>query len=144
MSSARVLPLKLLRAICVNREQSSLRHARSEIFHRQGKHVADATLGADNAWCAGIRLQLAPEAQYLHVDAAVADILMDPRGLKQMFSAQRPLRRIQEGDQQCVFALCQSHRTVVGVGQPSNSRVQEPATETASPVLRTALRQEAP
>jgi hypothetical protein len=41
------------------------------------RKVADAALGPDDARRAGIDLQLAPQPQDLHIDAAVEYILVD-------------------------------------------------------------------
>jgi hypothetical protein len=46
--------------------------------------VADAAFGSDYRSRARVRLQLRRQRQHLHVDAAVADVFADARGLQQL------------------------------------------------------------
>src|SRR5215467_8980277 len=64
--------------------------------HRQaldwnGEYVSDAALGLNDARCARVALQLAAQAQDLHVDAAVEHVFMHAGRLQQVLAAQRPL-----------------------------------------------------
>ena len=56
-------------------------------FDRQSAHVADTALGLDDARCAWIGLELAAQAQDLHVDAAVEHILVHAGRLQQVLAA---------------------------------------------------------
>ena len=66
----------------------------SDSLDRCGEYVADAAFGADDAWCARIALQLAPQSEDLHIDAAVENILVHPSCLQQVLAAQRPLTQL--------------------------------------------------
>ena len=55
-----------------------------EWFDRQRENVADAALGLDHAWRAGIDLQLPPQPQNLDIDASIKNIFVNPRGLQQL------------------------------------------------------------
>lgn len=48
-------------------------------------------------------------SRHLHVDDAVEYVLMDASGLQQLLARERPLRSLDEGNQQRVFALRQRH-----------------------------------
>ena len=58
----------------------------SESFDRKREDVADAALGADDGRCAGIGLQLAAQAQHLHVDTTVEDVFVNARRLQKMLA----------------------------------------------------------
>ena len=60
---------------------------KSERLDRQGKHVADTALGLNDPRRARVGLQLAPQAQDLHVDAAVENVFVDPSCLQQVLAA---------------------------------------------------------
>jgi hypothetical protein len=77
----------------------------SEDLHRSGEHVTRTPLGPDELRRAGIDLQLAAQAQDLHVDAAIEDLLvMEMRGGEQLLAAQHLLRRSEERSQQAELA----------------------------------------
>ena len=105
-------------------------------FDRQGEHVADAALGPDDSGRSRIGLELAPQPQDLHVDAAVEDILVHAGRLQQMLAAERSLRRVEKGDQQGIFALGQRDVGSVGIGQTPGAPVELPAAEPAAAPLR--------
>src|SRR5260370_39244866 len=100
----------------------------SDKLDRKGEHVAYPALGANNPWCARIGLQLAPQSQDLHVDAAVENILVHPSRLQQVLAAERPLRRVEKGDQQSVFPLGQRDLGSARVGETPGAPIELPAT----------------
>jgi len=56
---------------------------RSErLLDRRRKHVADAALGPDEARRAGVGLELAPQAQNLHVDRSIVDVVVEAARLQ--------------------------------------------------------------
>ena len=77
----------------------------SECFDGQRKHVADAAFGQNDARRIWIGLQLAPQAQDLHVDSAIEDIFVDPGRLQKVLAGERSLRSIKKRNQKRVFAL---------------------------------------
>src|SRR5687767_208858 len=82
---------------------------------RDGKRISDAAFGLDHPRHARIALELAPQAQNLHVDAAIEHVLVDARGLQQVLTGERSLRRVEKGKQKREFALGQSHRNAVRI-----------------------------
>ena len=71
----------------------------SKALHRQRKNIADAALGLDHAWRAGVAFKLAPQPQNLHVNASVEDVLVDTRRLQQVLAAKWALWCIEECDE---------------------------------------------
>src|SRR5947209_6103402 len=110
----------------------------SDAFDRQGKHVAEAALGSDDAGRTRIRLELAPQSQDLNIDAAVKNVLVHARGLQQVLAAEGPLGCVEKGGQQSIFAFGQSNFGPVGVGQTPSPPLQLPAAELAPASLRIA------
>jgi len=51
--------------------------ASSDPLYRNGEYISDAALGLDDARCARIALELTPQAENLHIDAAVEDIFVN-------------------------------------------------------------------
>jgi hypothetical protein len=74
----------------------------SECFDGQRKHVADAAFGQDDARAIWIGLQLAPQAQDLHVDTAIEDIFVDPDRLQKVLAGERSLPSIKKRNQACI------------------------------------------
>jgi hypothetical protein len=58
----------------------------SKCFDGQRKYVANAAFGQDDARRVWIGLQLAPQAQDLHVDAAIEDIFVDAGRLQKVLA----------------------------------------------------------
>ena len=79
----------------------------SERLDGKREHVANAALGLDDRRRGGIRLQLAPKPQHLHVNAPIEDIFMDPCRLQQIFPRERPAGCREEGGKQRIFSLGQ-------------------------------------
>src|SRR5258708_5879088 len=75
------------------------------LLDRNCKDIADAAFGLDDTWRLRVCLQFAPQPQYLNIDAAIKDVFVKPGRLQQMLARKRPLRRIEEGQQQGVFAF---------------------------------------
>jgi len=89
----------------------------TEEFDGQCKHVADTAFGLDDRWCAWIGVQLASQAQHLHIDAAVEDIFVDAGRLQKVFAGERSLRGIEKRNQQRIFALGERDRDSAGITQ---------------------------
>src|SRR6186713_1905435 len=87
-----------------------LRPSCLERFDRQREYIADPPLGLDHARRTRIDLKLAPQPQYLDIDASIKNILVNPGSLQQMLARQRPLRRFEERQQQRILALAQRDR----------------------------------
>jgi hypothetical protein len=71
----------------------------------QGEHVADAAHRLDDARRAVVTLELAPQPQDLHIDAAVEDIFMQACRLQQVLAAEGSQRRVEKCDQHGIFTL---------------------------------------
>src|SRR2546429_9007027 len=76
-----------------------------------GENISDAALGLDHARRARVAFQLAPQAENLHVDAAVEDVLVHARRLQQVLAAERALRRIEKSDQKRILTFGQCHQS---------------------------------
>src|SRR5262245_23782816 len=74
-------------AYFIPESRASGRGSKSLYCHR--KHIANASLGLDEAGGTGISLELAPQAEDLHVDAAIEHVLVHPRSLQQLLTAER-------------------------------------------------------
>ena len=61
--------------------------------------IADAALGLDHAWRAGVAFKLTPQPQNLHVNASVEDVLVDTRRLQQVLAAKWALWCVEECDE---------------------------------------------
>jgi hypothetical protein len=75
----------------------------SHRFDGQGKYIADTTFGLNDARYTWISFQLASEPKDLHIYAAVEHVFVNPCRLQEVLSGERPLWRIEERDQECVF-----------------------------------------
>src|SRR5215813_5247357 len=96
---------------------------------RQGEDIAHSALGQNHARRAPVRLQLAPQPEDLDIYAAIEDILVNSRRLQKMFARQRPLRRFQKSQQQCILALAQGDMLLVDIKKPAAAPLQPPAAE---------------
>src|SRR5262245_8108412 len=108
---------------------------RSNPLDRNGEHITYAALGLDDARRARVAFELAPQAKNLHVDAAIENILMHARGLQQVLATERPLRRIEKGDQQGVLAFGQCYGSAGRVGEPPSLAVELPAAKSKAAAL---------
>src|SRR5437588_4015824 len=115
----------------------------SEAVDRQGKHVADPALGSNDAGCARIGFELAPQSQNLNVDAAVENVLVHARGLQQVLAAEGPLGCVKKGGQQSIFAFGQRNFGPVGVGETPSPPFQLPTAKLTPASLRIAARHRA-
>jgi len=111
----------------------------SECFDGQRKHVANAAFGQDDARRIWIGLQLAPQAQDLHVDTAIEDVFVDPGRLQKVLAGERSLRSIKKRNQKRVFALGQRNRDSAGISEPPDAPVKLPAAKAAAPFFLIAL-----
>ncbi len=73
--------------------------------------------------------QLAAKTQDLHVDAAIEDVLVDPRRLQEMLAAERALGSVQEGDEQRIFAFGQRDLGAGRGGEAARAEAQPPPAE---------------
>src|ERR1700704_2855196 len=105
----------------------------SECLDGQRKYVANAAFGQDDARRIWISLQLAPQAQYLHVDTAIEDIFVDAGRLQKVLPGDRSLRSIEKRNQKRVFALGQHNRDSAGISEPPDAPVKLPAAKSAAP-----------
>src|SRR5258705_10202860 len=102
----------------------------------QREDISHTALGLDHTWRTGIDLELAPQPQHLHVNASIENILVNAGGLQQLFSRERPLRRLEKGQQQSVLALAQRARLRIGIEQFPATPLELPAIEPVSASLR--------
>ena len=109
--------------------------ARLEALDGNSEHISDAALGLDDARRAGIALELAPEAEDLHVDAAIEDIFVNAGRLQKVFPAQRTLRGFEEGEQHRVLAFGQRDRDSGRVSQLASTAIKLPAGKSKSSAL---------
>ena len=72
---------------------------------RNGEHVSHTAFGPNYPRGAGVTLELAPEAENLHIDASVEDVLVNTSSLQKMFAAEGALRRFEKGKQHGILAL---------------------------------------
>src|SRR5260221_12318699 len=119
--------MSVLRTLC-----QSWRSPSSGWFDRQIEDIADAALGPDDTWRAGIDFQLAAQPQDLHVDAAIEHILVNPGRLQQVRAGEWPLRGIQKRDEQGIFSLRQRDQRAIWIGQSPARRIELPAAEPAA------------
>src|SRR5260221_2093746 len=119
--------MSVLRTLC-----QSWRSPSSGWFDRQIEDIADAALGPDDTWRAGIDFQLAAQPQDLHVDAAIEHILVNPGRLQQVLAGEWPLRGIQKRDEQGIFSLRQRDQRAIWIGQSPARRIELPAAEPAA------------
>src|SRR4029453_2540931 len=102
---------------------------RSNPLNRNGEHMAQAALGLDDAWRAGVAFEFAPQSKNLHVDAAIEDIFVYARCPQQVLAAERSLRRLEKGEEQCVLAFGQGYHGALSVGQPPSPAVELPTAK---------------
>src|SRR5208282_792070 len=101
----------------------------SKALDRLRKDVSDSPLGLDHLRRAWVLFQLAAETQDLHVDAAIEDVLVDPRRLQKMLAAERPLGSVEEGDEQSIFAFGQCDLGPARGGEAARAEAQPPPAE---------------
>lgn len=106
-----------------------------ERLDRHGEDVAHAALGLDDARRARVVLQLASQPQHLNVNAAIEDVFVDAGRLEQVLTAERAFGRLEEGQQQGIFALAQGNRRVAGVDQLAAAALELPAVEPIAAAL---------
>jgi hypothetical protein len=116
----------------------------SQRFDRQGKYIADTAFDLNDTRHAWISLQLASEPKDLHIYAAVEHVFVSPCRLQKALSGERPLWRIEERDQECVFPLRQWDRDAVRVRQASRTTIELPTAKLAAALLGLSLSGNAP
>jgi hypothetical protein len=115
------------------------RNALSQYFHLQGKCVADATFRLNDAWHARLTLEFAAQPENLNIDAAIEDVFVHARGLKQILARQRALRRFEESDEQGIFTFGERYLSAGRIGERAETAIEKPATETIASALRLPL-----
>src|SRR5258708_17892522 len=99
----------------------------------QRKHVANTAFGQDDARRVWVGLQLAPQAQYLNVDAAIEDIFVDAGCLQKVLAGERSLRCNEKRNQKRAFALGQYHQHSAAINEAPDPPVKLPAAKSAAP-----------
>src|SRR5262249_53904719 len=117
-----------------------LKYGAAELLDRQNEYVANAALGSNDLGRARIGLELAPQPEDLHIDAAIKNVLMHTGCLQQVLAAEGPVGRIEKGRQQSVFAFGQRDLGPAGVGEPPGAPIELPAAKTPPTAPRIALR----
>src|SRR6516164_2969649 len=115
----------------------------SKPLDRRRENVSDAPLGLDHLGSAWVLFQLAAKTQNLHVDAAIEDVLVDPRRLQEMLPAERALGSVEEGDKQRIFAFGQSDLGSVRGGEAARAQAQPPPAKLVAAALVIAWRSRA-
>ena len=113
---------------------------KSEPFDGDSKHISDTALGLDDAGCAWVALELAPEAENLHVDATIEHILVNAGCLQKVFSAERALRGFEERNQHRILALGQRYCGAGRIGKLADPAVELPTRKSKVATLRVAYR----
>ena len=115
-ASSRVRGAWRRRRDCVEVAAAPVASQTSELLDRRDKYIADATLGSNEGRRGCVDLELASQPQHLHVDTAIKDIFVDAGRVQQIFAAERSLRRVENRNQQGLFALGQRHPNPIGIG----------------------------
>src|ERR1700686_4155508 len=108
------------------------------LFDGNCKDIADAAFGLDDTWRLRVCLQFAPQPQHLNVDAAIEDVFVEPGCLQQILARKRPLRRIEEGQQQGVLAFAQGNRPFLRHVKAPAATIKPPSAELVSAPLDVA------
>src|SRR5581483_1769611 len=99
-------------------------------FDRDAENVACAALGLDVARVARIALDLASQAQDLHVDRAVEHlVVVQAREVEQLVARENPVRRAEQHDEQAEFAVGERHGLPVRTAEAPKVEVELPAVE---------------
>jgi hypothetical protein len=108
------------------------------LFDRNCKDIADAAFGLDDTRHLRVCLQFAPQPQHLNIDAAIEDVFVEPGCLQQILARKRPLRRIEEGQQQGVLAFAQGNRPFLRIDEAPAATIKPPSAElvSADPLTR--------
>src|SRR5271166_4232225 len=101
----------------------------SEALDRRRENVSDAPLGLDHLGRAWVLFQLAAKTQDLHVDAAIEDVLVDPRRLQEMLAAEWTLGSVEEGNEQRIFVFGQSGLSAGRGGEAARAEAQPPSAK---------------
>ena len=107
-----------------------------ERFDLQREDITDASLSLDHARCTRIDLQFARQPQDLDINAPIKNIFVNSSGLKQILPRERPLRRFEKGQQQCVLAFAQRERRRIGIHESTATRFKLPAVKSITASLR--------
>ena len=103
--------IRAVSAGCKQQAQASDSHGRWELrlisLHWNCEQVSYTAFGPDDARRARTGFELAAQAKNLYVDAAISDILVQMRGLQQVFAAERALWRVEKDNHQGVLTLGQ-------------------------------------
>ncbi len=132
--------LQLLVGDALQFSRVTCKDAESDAFNGYSEHISNAALGLYDAGRAGIALELAPEAEDLHVDAAIEDILVNAGCLQKVFSAQWTLRCFEEGEQHRILTLGQRDWGACRIGKLPDPPIKLPAGESKAASLGIANR----
>src|SRR5262249_24843931 len=103
-------------------------------------NVPYAALGDDEAGMRRVGLDLAPQAQDLHVDGAVVDLgVVQAREVQELLAREDALRRREERGEQAKLALGELDRLAFRASQLAQADVQLPAAEAVGPHLRNGI-----
>src|ERR1700738_5602806 len=95
----------------------------------QREDVSSAAFGPDEPWHLRVSLQFAPQPQHLNIDAAIEDVFVEPGRVQQILARERPLRRIEEGQQQRVLGFAQGNRPFLRIGQTPAATIKSRCLE---------------
>src|SRR3954469_7635026 len=98
-------------------------------FYWRVEVVAGAALRSDERRLVGAVLDLSTQAQDLHVDRTVVDIVVEAAGFEQLVAREDATRGLQEGHEQRVFAVGQLDVAAVRRFQLARAGVELPALE---------------
>jgi hypothetical protein len=119
-----------------SREWDNQSGRRSDPLDYCGEHISHAALRLDDAWCARVAFQLAPQAKNLHVDAAIEDVLMNASGLQQVLATERTLWSIEKGEEQGILALGECYWSTGWIGELSSLAVELPTAKAIATACR--------
>src|SRR5258706_5954067 len=97
------------------------------------EEIAGAAFGANQLGPAGGGFDLAPQAQYLHVDAAVEHVLIVAAAqVQQLLTAEDALGRAEKSGKQSKLRVGQLDAIAVVRSKPARAQVEFPSAETES------------
>jgi hypothetical protein len=90
-----------------------------------------------------MRFKFTPQSQHLNVDASIEDVFVHTGGLEELLTGEWPLRSLQKGDEQRIFAFRQRHGNSIRACQAAVVAFDLPPAEFVSAPLRLARSGEA-
>jgi tripartite-type tricarboxylate transporter receptor subunit TctC len=125
----------------LNAEMAAASSCSVDRLDRDAEQVSGAALGPDIARLRRIALDLAAQAQDLHVDGAVVDlVVVQPRQVEELVAGQDPVRGAQQDHEQAELAVGKRHGAAVGGDKTARIEIELPAVEpVGADSLRLAL-----